>query len=527
LEYQMAHSGSEDWIKIHIMRLLLMLFAARLAAAASTGSLACPDMAGQSLPHVTIKTAERITAGSLPVPGQQTTIPDLPAFCRIAGTIQPTSDSDIQFEVWLPDETAWNSRYLGAGNGGFAGSINYGGIASALRRGYATASTDTGHGTVVGGGFTIDASWANGHPEKLIDYGYRAIHETTITAKTLIKAFYQKKLEHSYFSSCSNGGRQALMEAQRYPEDYDGIVAGSATNNFTAMMFGRIWVGQATLSDPASYIPAKKYPMIHKAALAACDAMDGVEDGVIGEPMQCKVDPGVLECKAGADGAECLTKAQVEAAWKIYTPATNPRTGEVIFPAMERGSELVWGRLAGGPKPIELADDFFKYVVFEDPGWDFRTLNFDGDVAKAKKKDGGVLSATDADLRPFFARGGKLVQYHGWTDQQVMPENSINYYKSVVAKVGQVQVDGSYRLFMAPGMNHCGGGDGPNEFDMLGALEQWREGGKAPEQVIAAHSVGGVVDRRKPICAYPEVAKYKGVGRVDEAESFVCKASGE
>jgi feruloyl esterase len=287
------------------------------------------------------------------------------------------------------------------------------------------------------------------------------------------------------------------------------------------MMFGRMWVGQATLRDPASYIPPAKYPAIHKAALAACDAMDGVKDGVIGEPMKCRFDPGVLACRSG-DGPDCLTNAQLEAARKIYTPATNPRTGEVIFPPMERGSELVWGRLAGGPKPIELADDYFKYVVFADPQWDFRTLNFDGDVGKAMKKDGGVLSAVNPDLRPFFARGGKLIQYHGWTDQQVMPENSINYYKSVVAAVGEAKVDESYRLFMAPGMGHCGGGDGPNQFDMLDALELWREDGKAPDAVVASHATEGKVDRTRPLCAYPEVAKYKGGGSTDDAANFAC-----
>jgi feruloyl esterase len=361
-----------------------------------------------------------------------------------------------------------------------------------------------------------------GHPEKLVDFGYRSVHEMTLAAKALIAALYGEPQKLAYFEGCSSGGRQALMEAQRFPGDYDGIIAGSATNNWTKMMFGRIWVGQATLSDAASYIPPAKYPMIHRAALAACDAMDGIKDGVIDEPMRCRFNPGVLACKEGVDGPDCLTKPQVEAARKIYTAATNPRTGEVVFPPMERGSELVWGRLAGGPGPIQLADDYFKYVVFADPKWDFRTLNFDGDVATAMKKDANVLSAVNPDLRPFFARGGKLIQYHGWTDQQVMPENSINYFKSVVAAVGEAKVDASYRLFMAPGMNHCGGGDGPNKFDMMSAMEAWREGGKAPDAVVASHATDGKVDRTRPLCAYPAVAKYKGSGSTDEAANFAC-----
>jgi feruloyl esterase len=476
---------------------------------AAGGAESCAGLRGVRVEGMTVTAAERVAAGA------EARYPKLAAFCRVRAVLRPTSDSEIKIEVWLPEGAAWNGKLKGTGNGGWGGAVELGELAGGVARGYATASTDTGHAGA-------SASFAMGHPEKLVDFGYRSVHGMTVAAKALVTAYYGHAQKLAYFQGCSSGGRQALMEAQRYPEDYDGIVAGSATNNFTAMMFGRIWVGQATLSDAASYIPAAKYAVIHKAVLAACDAIDGVKDGVLEEPMKCRFDPGVLECKAG-DGADCLTKAQVAAARRIYTPATNPRTDEVVFPPMERGSELVWGRLAGGPEPIQLATDFFKYVVFEDAGWDFKTLNFDGDVAKAQAEDRGVLSATDADLRPFFARGGRLVQYHGWTDQQVMPENSINYYKSVVAKVGRAKVDEAYRLFMAPGMGHCGGGDGPNEFDMLGAMESWREGGKAPEVVVASHATGGVVDRTRPLCAYPKVARYKGVGSTDDAGSFVCK----
>jgi feruloyl esterase len=310
------------------------------------------------------------------------------------------------------------------------------------------------------------------------------------------------------------------MEAQRFPADYDGIIAGAPTNNWTRLMFGRIWVAQAALSDPASYIPPAKYPVIHNAVLAACDALDGVKDGVLEGPRKCTFDPSVLECKAG-DAPDCLTRPQVAAARRIYTPATNPRTHEQIFPPMERGSELVWARLAGGPQPIQLADDHFKYIVFENPAWDFRTLNFDTDLSKAIAKDNGVLSAPDPDLAPFFSRGGKLIHYHGWTDQQVMPENSIQYFESVRAKLGSA-ADSSYRLFMAPGMNHCGGGDGPNRFDMLSALEQWREQGKAPDAMLASHESDGKIDRTRPLCPYPAIAKYNGMGSSDDAKNFYC-----
>jgi feruloyl esterase len=484
------------------------------AAAVSAPARSCEEMLALRVEGMTVTVAESVKAGTEPK------YPRLAEFCRVAATLRPTSDSEIKIEVWMPDAAVWNGKLEGTGNGGWGGAIEPGELAGAVMRGYAGVSTDTGH---TGG----SASFAMGHAEKLVDFGWRAVHGMTVAAKALIAAYYGEGPKLAYFQGCSSGGRQALMEAQRFPGDYDGIVAGATTNNWTNMMVGRIWVGQATLDDAASYIPPAKYPMIHKAVLAECDALDGVKDGVLEDPRKCRFDPGVLECKAadGAavkDAADCLTKAQVTAARRIYTPATNPRTGEAIFPPMEWGSELVWGRLAGGPKPIELADDFFKYVVFEDPKWDFRTLNFDGDVAKAQKKDGGVLSAMNPDLRPFFARGGKLIQYHGWTDQQVMPENSIHYHDSVMATVGAAQADASYRLFMAPGMNHCSGGDGPNKFDMLGAMERWREGGKAPDAVVASHATGGKVDRTRPLCAYPEVAKYKGSGSTDEAANFAC-----
>jgi feruloyl esterase len=247
---------------------------------------------------------------------------------------------------------------------------------------------------------------------------------------------------------------------------------------------------------------------------------------VLEDPTRCHFDPGALACKDGETGAGCLTEAQVAAVRKIYTPATNPRTHEEIFPAMERGSELVWKTLAGGPEPIQLANDYFRYVVFDNPAWDFRTMNFDADVTRALERDGGTLSAMNTDLGPFFRHGGKLVQYHGWTDQQVMPRSSIHYYESVEKALGgRAKIDDSYRLFMAPGMNHCAGGDGPNDFDAVGALEEWREHGKAPERMVASHETGGKVDRTRPLCPYPQVARYKGTGSTDEAANFSCAAA--
>jgi feruloyl esterase len=495
---------------------LSVIFPAIAVLNAGTTGGSCESLASLNLPGATITAVQSVAAGAFELSGsgRPGAFKDLPGFCRVAATLKPTNDSDIKVEVWLPG-AGWNGKYQAVGNPGWAGSINYSDLAQALKRGYAASSTDTGHTGASG-------SFALGHPEKLIDFGYRSEHEMTVHAKAIIAAFYGNAPKLSYFVGCSSGGRQALMEAQRFPGDYDGIVAGAPTNNWTNMMFGRIWVAQAALKEAASYIPPAKYPVIHKAALEACDALDGVKDGIIGDPPQCHFDPKVLECKQ-SDAPDCLTTPQVEAARKIYASAKNPRTGQAIFPGMEPGSELVWATLAGGPKPIALADDHFKYVVFQDANWDFKTLNFDGDLTRAEKADDGILSATNPDLRPFVSHGGKLIQYHGWTDQQVQPLNSVNYYNSAVKALGgPAKAMDSYRLFMVPGMNHCGGGDGPNSFDMAGALDQWVETGKAPDRIVASHGANGKVDRTRPLCPYPQVARYSGSGSTDEAANFAC-----
>ena len=495
-----------------------LLAVAVFSDAAPTGA-SCESLSALALPDTTITVAEIVAAGELSVPG----VPpgatrDLPAFCRVAATLKPTSDSVIKIEVWLPP-SGWNQKYQAVGNGGWAGSISYGPMGEALRRGYATSSTDTGH-TGNGG----DASFALGHPEKLIDLGYRSEHEMTLKSKAIIAAFYGSAPRYSYWNGCSTGGKQGLTEAQRFPNDFDGIVAGAPANNWTHLMASLVWIGQATLKDPASSIPREKFALLNNAAVEACDALDGVKDGVLENPTRCRFDPKVLECKAG-DAPACLTAPQVDAARKIYGAAKNPRTGHEIYPGLEPGSELGWAAAAGGPKPFEIVDNHFKYVVFRDPTWDFRTLDFDGGVALADRLDNGTLNATNPDLKGFVSRGGKLIQYHGWNDMLIAPRNSVNYYTSVIKTMGGAAKTAEwFRLFMAPGMGHCGGGAGPNSFDVMSALEPWVEQGKAPEQIIASHRTAGKVDRTRPLCPYPQTAHYKGAGSTDEAASFVCKA---
>ena len=483
----------------------------------------CENLALLKLPDTTITTAQTVAAGSFVPPtnpgarggagGPAAVFKDVPAFCRVAATLKPSSDSDIKIEVWMP-AAGWNGKFEAVGNGGWSGAVGLGALATAVQRGYAGASTDTGH---EGG----SGSFVLGHPEKLIDFGYRSVHDMTVKAKAIIAAYYGDAPKLSYWNGCSSGGKQGLKEAQKFPKDFDGIIAGAPANYWTHLVSHSVWVAQAVHKEEASSIPQSKYKLIHDAAVAACDAQDAVKDGVLENPAQCKFDPAVLQCKAGDDAA-CLTSAQVEAARAIYAPATNPRTKQVVFPGLMPGSEMGWSGLAG-QQPLSIATDHFKYVVFKDPNWDYKKLNFDSDIALADKTDNGLINAIDSNLKPFFQHGGKILQYHGWNDQLISPLNSINYYKSVENATGTGKVKDNYRLFMVPGMNHCAGGDGPSNFDALSALEQWVEKGKAPERIIASHMTAGKADRTRPPCPFPQVATYNGSGSTDDAANFTCK----
>ena len=484
---------------------IVALCSLALAAALPTHAAAdCESLTALKLPHTTITAAQ-------PVPAEN----QRPAFCRVAATLRPTADSDIKIEVWLP-AAGWNGNLEANGNGGWSGSISATTLAAGLRRGYATTMSDLGHEG-------SSAEFALGHPEKLIDFGYRAAHEMKLAAKAIVAAYYGHSPQLSYWSGCSAGGRSALMEAQRFPDDFDGIVAGSPGLNWTGRALQSIRIAQASHTNEAGYIPPAKYALIHNAVLAACDARDGLKDGVLEDPTRCTFDPGELLCK-GPDAPACLTAAQVETARALYAPAANPRTKQPVSQGFERGSEMGWATMAG-PKPFAIGDSMFKYVVFENPAWDFRTFDFDKDVARTLKAENGILNATSPDLKAFLGRGGKLIQYHGWSDPQIQPASSVAYYQSVLkAMGGEAKIQASYRLFMVPGMAHCGGGDGTSSFDMLGALEQWVEKGKAPDQIPAARIRNGQTDRTRPLCPWPQRAVYKGTGNPDNAENFACKS---
>jgi feruloyl esterase len=511
-----------------ILRKIVVALFSLLALSPIAYGATCESLKSLSLEHTTITIAQSVPTGEFSLPNRgegAALIKGLPAFCRVAATLQPSAESNIKMELWMPLAN-WNGKFQAVGNGGWAGTISYvsrdaasngrlGGMAGALQSGYAAASTDTGHDDA-------GAKFALGHREKLIDYAYRAVHEMTITSKVILSAFYGEPAKLSYFNGCSTGGRQALVEAQHYPEDFNGILAGAAANPKAHLDAWRVWMAQAMFKDTDSYIPVNKYSIIHKAVLGKCDALDGVKDGLIENPLQCHFNPSVLQCK-GADSPECLTAAQVAAAKTIMTPVKDRKTGALIFPGFEPGNELGWGRMLKGPGPYDTALDDFKYVIFGNPNWDWRTFDLERDTAVADKVVQGTIEAVDPDLTKFAQRGSKLLMYHGWADQDIAPQTSINYYKntSTVTKATSDWV----RLFMMPGMQHCQGGEGPNSFDPVTALEQWVEKGRVPDRIVASHRLrDGTVDRTRPLCPYPQVAKYKGTGSIDDAANFLCSA---
>jgi len=507
---------------------------------------ACDHLSMAKIPNTTITVAQQVAAGEFKGPPAPFSGVDLaplykslPAFCRVVAEAKPTSDSDIKIEVWLP-ASGWNGKLQGIGNGGFAGLIDSMQLAMGVKGGYAATATDTGHT-----GSPIDAAWAIGHPEKVIDFGHRGIHEMTRVAKALVQAYYGKAQQKSYFAGCSDGGREALMEAQRYPEDFDGILAGAPANNWTPLLSTAAYDTQALTMDPASFIPPAKIPTIAAAVNAACDEGDGVRDGILNDPRQCHFDPATIQCKA-EDSDKCLTAAQVTALKKLYEGTLDSK-GNVVYPGYLPGAEDGrggWGLWITGPAPARslmsfFGNGFFSGFVYERADWDYKTFKVDTDLKTANEKTAQALNATDPDLKAFKARGGKLIVYHGWNDPAITALNTINYYDGVIKKMGKKDVDSFVRLYMAPGVQHCEGGPGPDSFGEVGglnltdpqhslnaSLEQWVEKGTAPGTIIASKFEGE--DRTKakmtrPLCVYPQAAKYKESGDTNDAANFTCQ----
>jgi feruloyl esterase len=489
-----------------------------IPAAAQNAADACAALAALELPDLTSLEAEAVAPGpfDLPAgPGGGATTANLPAHCRVRGVVAPA----IRFEAWLPEPSAWNGRFEAVGGGGFAGVISYGAMAAALRGGYATASTDTGH-------VAPDVEWlANGG--RLRDYGYRAINEMTSKAKAVIERYYARSPDYSYFNGCSTGGRQGLMQAQRFPNDYDGIVTGAPVNHFVETHFAQLWVALAAkpVSDE-SILSAEDLALVNDTVLAQCDAIDDVKDGVLEDPRECDFDPAVLQC-SGSLAGKCLDEAQVTALRKIYSGPVSP-TGESLSAGLAPGGETTWS-LVTSPGLAQIPLEYFARAVFKDPSWNWRTFDFDDDVDLARQLTGEVLDATDPDLSAFRDGGNKLILYHGWNDQVIFPEGTIDYYERVeaalTAKPSTVnpQTSDFFRLFMVPGMAHCRGGTGTNQFDAQAAIEAWVERGIAPDRIEASRSEDGAVTRTRPLCPYPQTAQYNGSGDTNDTSNFVCE----
>lgn len=473
----------------------------------------CEHLKSLSVPNTKITSVEFVAAGPYRAQGrggQQQTGPQLPAHCRVAAVLTPSPDSHIEMELWLPAE-GWNGKFLAVGNGGWAGSIGLAEMAVSLARGYATAGNDTGH---KGG----SGSFALGHPEKVVDFAYRSMHEMAVQSKAIISAFYKRGPQLSYYNGCSTGGRQGLMEAQRYPEDFDAMVVGAPVYNHIRLHASQMARQVEMLKDESRIIPQEKITLLANAVLGACDAKDGIQDGILNDPGSCKFDPAVLLCSE-TNKENCLTALQIETARKAYD-GVKTKAGQLVYPGSSLGFETGWRMPQPGGAPPAVALDSFRYLGHKDANWNGMSFELDRDLALAVE-NAGFIDAINPDLSKFKARGGKLLMYHGWADPGPAPLNTINYFSEVLRKVGS-KPDEWMRLFLMPGVGHCSGGVGPDRADFVGALERWRESGAAPDQLLASRNRGGQVDMTRPLCPYPQVAKWNGTGNTNDAKSFVC-----
>jgi len=479
----------------------------------------CAELSSLTLPDTTITNVEDVAAGAFSLPeGRADAFQDLPSFCRVEVTLTPSAESNITVEVWLPTE-GWNGNYQPAGNGGWAGSINFGQMSNHLANGYATSSTDTGHE-----GFTSE--FMMGNPELLTDFSYRAFHGMIEASKAVIEEYYGNGPTLSVMNQAGGAGRQALLMAQLYPNDLDAIaVPGTLDLWKTRYHFAQMATYQTVHRNSESPISEEKRAMVHQATIDACDSLvDGAEDGLIENPRTCDFDPGVLLCPTG-DGPDCLTAAQVETARAMYRPVIRPSTGEVITTHYLRGSELNWDSPAESPATIN-ALEFFKAAVFEDRTWDHeaRPINFESDFERANRPEMiEALNATETDLREFTGRGGKILIVGGWADASTTWSGSVDYYEAVLAEMGETARDG-IRLFMIPGMGHIMSPRGPRgfNFDSLGVLLDWKQTGVAPDQVVVTRYEDGIETGTRQVCAYPQVTVYQGAGDVNDAANFAC-----
>lgn len=508
---------------------------AALASASPAAAADCSDLTGMQLENGTVTAAEIVPAGAFEQPAAPGAPPgvggadysDLPSFCRVRATLTPTSDSDIKVEVWLP-ENGWNGKFVGIGNGIWAGQLSYSQLADPLKRGYAVATTDTGH---TGSGLTVD--WGVGHPEKLVDFGYRAVHLMVVTAKQAIEDYYGSGPELSLWNSCSTGGRQGLMAAHRYPEDFDAISAMAPANTMSNLMTQTMWTGWQPHRWPGASLSPASLGLVHQAAIGQCDKLDGLEDGLIGLPERCDFDPAILQCKPG-ESEGCLTAPQIAAMRNIYGGVRAP-DGTQLLPGFPPGSEMQLTALVMGPQPFPVASSYFQLILHaDDPAWDWKAMDYARELALARAHGGEIFDVPHDGLDAFFARGGKLLLSHGWNDGLIPAANTLTFYRGLYADLPREQSQQQLRLFMAPGMDHCSGGEGPSQIDTLGVIDEWATIGLAPNRILAVRPTnsGGAPGAppapprepmSRPLCPWPMIAKYDGDGDTNAAENFVCE----
>lgn len=491
---------------------------ATFIAAAGVLNMPCVELAGISLERATITSALDVAAGlfkpaNAPAGETQSGPPPqrIPEHCRVTMVLKPTPDSHINVELWLPTED-WNGKFLAVGNGGWAGSIQgYGDMQEALRRGYATAATDTGHSAAEGPA----GMFALGHPEKIVDFAYRALHDMTVKSKRLIDVFYREPLDYSYYKGCSTGGRQGVMAAQRYPGDYDGIIAGALANRHIHMHTASAYRSIRLARHPDEAISEAKATLVTDAMMKQCDTLG---EGFLTNPRQCSFDFATLACGTNAATDSCLTPGELRTVQTFYGGLKNAK-GELVFSGQAYGVPLpALASSQEGPSPF--AFDSVRILGFQDANYDWRQFDLDRDLPRVDAA-AGFVDAVNPDLRAFEAHGGKLLLYAGWRDTGITPENTVHYYESVREEMGPEQ-DDWLRLFMVPGMAHCRGGPGVDTFDAITALEQWRERGVAPSEMLGRNRETGMA---RPICAYPSYVKYDGSGDLKDAANWTCSVA--
>jgi feruloyl esterase len=476
----------------------------------------CENLKSLAIPRTTITAAQPVPEGPFARPGgfgfggpAPKSGASLPAHCRVTMVLTPTPDSNINVELWMPAQN-WNGKFLAVGNGGWAGAIQgFGDMQEGLLRGYATAATDSGHSAKDG----ASGMFALGHPEKIVDFAYRAVHDMAVKSKRVIAAYYTQPLQYSYFKSCSTGGHQAVMSAQRYPGDFDGVIGGALANRHIHMHTASVATAIHLSRNPSQAIPTAKAQMASKAVMSKCDTL---KEGFLNNPHQCTFDFSSLLCK-GQDNDNCITEGQLRTVEEYYGGLKNSN-GELIFSGQSLGNALP-AMPSTNATPNAFLWDTVRILGFQNADYDWHNFDLDRDMPRIDKA-AGFVDAVDPDLRGFEGHGGKLLLYAGWNDTRIPPENTILYYENVLKEMGSKQ-DDWMRLFMVPGMGHCGGGSGPNSFDTLTALEKWREEDIPPDQIMGSNPQSGL---KRPICPFPQFAVYSGTGSLADSANWKCTA---